>query len=277
MYHFAILSYLRALTKSPKATLPHKSSSLVATTATIGSEGLSTDPLQEPMPEEGDIEMPPNGLPQRTPEQARAAQHVADMMCNATHNRVVALEGELTRLRELFDDRWDTLRTENDHTQALLEQISERLSERLQMTDATDTRKKMIVDIIATIAGSSVATLLPKDALQQTMLQAVLEKQLVPMPTLEEVQSLWVEATAFLAGGSGSQTAPKHSRPNEGWQSMSKKPHTEQTSDECRYCHGHKKPGQSWQDHVADCTKAIKAEAEKKLALAAKLESKMQE
>ncbi|GIL60039.1 hypothetical protein Vafri_14662 [Volvox africanus] len=353
----------------------------------------------------------------------------------------------------------------------------------------------MIVDIIATIAGSSVATLLPKDALQQTTLQAVLEKQLVPAPTLEEVQSLWVEATAVLAGGSGSQTAPKHSRPNEvsptkrlphppkfsgkkdstiictrswfnvlmryfdlmhmdpfehieyfmtgkaqiwasdilemhrsgkkpltrdtlraafllqygdtqrntamaardrlhahehdmkptesvaeytqrfhdvlreakdmdkadqiswyikglvptlrgrcatddegkdwqdldkcilyatgqevrwkagkdksatvelkaatvttpkpkqpyqkrppprsqqGWQSISKKPRTEQTSDKpsgtkCRYCHGFKKPGQSWQDHVADCTKAIKAEAEKKLALAAKLESKMQE
>ncbi|GIL60259.1 hypothetical protein Vafri_14889, partial [Volvox africanus] len=105
---------------------------------------------------------------------------------------------------------------------------------------------------------------------------------LVPAPTLEEVQSLWVEATAVIAGGSGSQTAPKHSRPNEGWQSMSKKPRTEQTSDKpsgtkCRYCHGFKKPGQSWQDHVADCTKAIKAEAEKKLALAAKLESKMQE
>ncbi|GIL54177.1 hypothetical protein Vafri_9759 [Volvox africanus] len=282
MYHFATLSYLRALTKSPKATLPHKSSSLVKTTATIGSEGLSTDPLQEPMPEEGDVEMPPNGLPQRTPEQTRAAQHVTDTMRNATHNRVVALEGELTRLREIFDDRWDTLRTENDRTRALLEQISERLSERSQTTDATDTRKKMIVDIIATIAGSSVATLLPKDALQQTTLQAVVEKQLVPAPTLEEVQSLWVEATAVLAGGSGSQTAPKHSRPNEGWQSMSKKPRTEQTSDKpsgtkCRYCHGFKKPGQSWQDHVADCTKAIKAEAEKKLALAAKLESKMQE
>ncbi|GIL51457.1 hypothetical protein Vafri_7445 [Volvox africanus] len=250
MYHFATLSYLRALTKSPKATLPHKSSSLITTTATIGSEGLSSDPLQEPMPEEGDVEMPPHGLPQRTPEQTRAAQHVADTMRNATHNRVVTLEGELTRLREIFDDRWDMLRTENNRTRALLEQISERLSERSQTTDATDTRKKMIVDIIATIAGSSVATLLPKDALQQTTLQAVLEKQLVPAPTLKEVQSLWVEATAVLAGGSGSQTAPKHSRPNEGWQSMSKKPRTEQTSDKpsgtkCRYCHGFKKPGQS--------------------------------
>ncbi|GIL63126.1 hypothetical protein Vafri_17254 [Volvox africanus] len=231
------------------------------------------------MPAEGDVEMPPNGLPQRTPEQTRAAQHVTDTMRNATHNRVVALEGELTRLREIFDDQWDTLRTENDRTRAILEQISERLSERSQTTDVTDTRKKMILDIIATIAGSSVATLLPKDALQQTMLQVVLEKQLVPAPTLEEVQSLWVEATAVLAGGSGSQTAPKHSRPNE---SMSKKPRTEQTSDKpsgtkCRYCHGFKKPGQSWPDHVVDCTKAIKAEAEKNLALAAKLESKMQE
>ncbi|GIL49623.1 hypothetical protein Vafri_5867 [Volvox africanus] len=282
MYHFATLSYLRTLTKSSKATLPHKSNSIVKTTATIGSEGLSTDPPQAPMPEEGGVELPSNGLPQHTPEQARAAQHVADTMRNATHNRVVALEGELTRLREIFDDRWDTLRTENDRTQALLEQISERLLERSQTTDAADMRKKIIVDIITTIAGSSVATLLPKDVLQQTTLQAVLEKQLVPVPTLEEVQSLWVEATAVLAGGSGSQTAPKHSRPNEGWQSISKKPRTEQTSDKpsgtkCHYCHGFKKPGQSWPDHVVDCTKAIKAEAEKKLALAAKLESKMQE
>ncbi|GIL49622.1 hypothetical protein Vafri_5867 [Volvox africanus] len=215
MYHFATLSYLRTLTKSSKATLPHKSNSIVKTTATIGSEGLSTDPPQAPMPEEGGVELPSNGLPQHTPEQARAAQHVADTMRNATHNRVVALEGELTRLREIFDDRWDTLRTENDRTQALLEQISERLLERSQTTDAADMRKKIIVDIITTIAGSSVATLLPKDVLQQTTLQAVLEKQLVPVPTLEEVQSLWVEATAVLAGGSGSQTAPKHSRPNE--------------------------------------------------------------
>ncbi|GIL63426.1 hypothetical protein Vafri_17469 [Volvox africanus] len=149
--------------------------------------------------------------------------------------------------------------------------------------------KKAIVDIIATITGLSVATLQPKDALQQTKLQGVLElvpvptPQLVPVPTLEEVQSLWVEATAHLAGGSGSETtAPKNSRPSEGWQSISKKPRTEQTSDkpsgtQCHYCHGFKKPGQSWPDHVMDCTKAIKAEAEKKLALAAKLESKMQE
>ncbi|GLI70635.1 hypothetical protein VaNZ11_015544, partial [Volvox africanus] len=150
-------------------------------------------------------------------------------------------------------------------------------------SEAADSRKKAILDIISTIARSSIATLLPKDALQQTTLQAILEKHLVPVPTLEEVQSLWVEATAHLAGGSDSQTtAPKSSRPSEGWQSVSKKPRTDHTSDKppstrCRYCHGFKKPGQSWPDHVVDCSKAIKAEAEKKLALAARLESKMHE
>ncbi|GIL43695.1 hypothetical protein Vafri_1343 [Volvox africanus] len=89
----------------------------------------------------------------------------------------------------------------------------------------------------------------------------------------------WV---AWAITGSSMATLWANVAATPGWQSMSKKPRTEQTSDKpsgtkCRYCHGFKKPGQSWQDHVADCTKAIKAEAEKKLALAAKLESKMQE
>ncbi|GIL87722.1 hypothetical protein Vretifemale_15752 [Volvox reticuliferus] len=283
MYNFATLTYLRTISKPFKASLPHKSSSIVKTTATIGSEGLSNDPPQEPMADEGDVALPSNGLPQRTPEQTRAAQHVADTMRNATHNRVVALEGEFTRLKESFDDQMGAIRADSDRTRALLEQIFERLSERSQTSEAADSRKKAILDIIAMIAGSSVATLLPKDALQQTTLQAILEKHLVPVPTLEEVQSLWVEATAHLAGGSGSQTtAPKSSRPSEGWQSASKKPRTDQASDKpssnrCRYCHGFKKPGQSWPDHAVDCSKAIKAEAEKKLALAARLESKMQE
>ncbi|GIL85638.1 hypothetical protein Vretifemale_14170 [Volvox reticuliferus] len=280
MYNFATLTYLRTISKPSKALLPHKSSSIIKTAATIGSKGLSNDPLQEPMADEGDVALPSNGLPQRTPEQTRAAQHVADTMRNATHNRVVALEGEFTRLKELFDDQMGAIRADSDRTRALLEQIFEHLSERSQTSEAADSRKKAIMDIISTIAGSSVATLLPKDALQQTTLQ---EKHLVPVPTLEEVQSLWVEATAHLAGGSGSQTtAPKSSRPSEGWQSASKKPWTDQASDKpsgnrCRYCHGFKKPGQSWPDHAVDCSKAIKAEAEKKLALAARLESKMQE
>ncbi|GIL84890.1 hypothetical protein Vretifemale_13408 [Volvox reticuliferus] len=283
MYNFATLTYLRAISKPSKATLPHKSSNIVKTTATIGSEGLSNDPPQEPMADEGDVALPSNGLPQRTPEQTRAAQHVADTMRNATHNRVVALEGEFTCLKESLDDQMGAIRADSDRTRTLLEQIFERLSECPQASEVADSRKKAIVDIISTIAGSSVATLLPNDALQHTTLQAILEKHLVPVPMLEEVQSLWVEATAHLAGGSGSQTtAPKSSRPSEGWQSASKKPRTDQASEKpsgnrCRYCHGFKKPGQSWPDHVVDCSKAIKAEAEKKLALAARLESKMQE
>ncbi|GIL78484.1 hypothetical protein Vretifemale_7830, partial [Volvox reticuliferus] len=75
-----------------------------------------------------------------------------------------------------------------------------------------------------------------------------------------------------------------HPRSQQGWQSVSKKPRTEHPSDKsphggprCRNCRGFKKPGQSWADHAVDCAKAIKADAERKMALATKLESQMQE
>ncbi|GIL78483.1 hypothetical protein Vretifemale_7829, partial [Volvox reticuliferus] len=99
----------------------------------------------------------------------------------------------------------------------MFEQLSERMLERSQTTEAADLRKKTMVDVITTVASSSLIGLLSQDSLQQTALQAVLEKQLTPTPTLEEVKSLWESATmGAQPGGSGSQTtAPKTSRPSE--------------------------------------------------------------
>ncbi|GIL92383.1 hypothetical protein Vretimale_19838 [Volvox reticuliferus] len=286
MYQVCNLTYLRALANPYKKTLPNNKLSIVrTTTATSGSEDLGLDSHKERMGEDGEI-LSNAELPHRTPEQARAAQHVAETMRNATHNRVVALEGEVTKLRELMHDRLGSIDETNHRLFAMFEQLSERMLERSQTTEAADLRKKTMVDVITTVASSSLIGLLSQDSLQQTALQAILEKQLTPTPTLEEVKSLWESATmGAQPGGSGSQTtAPKTSRPSEGWQSVSKKPRTEHPSDKsphggprCRNCRGFKKPGQSWADHAVDCAKAIKADAERKMALATKLESQMQE
>ncbi|GIM03931.1 hypothetical protein Vretimale_8586, partial [Volvox reticuliferus] len=101
---------------------------------------------------------------------------------------------------------------------AMFEQLSECMLERSQTAEAADLQKKTMVEVITTVASSSLIGLLSTDSLQHTALQAILEKQMTPTPTLEEVKSLWESSATMGAqpGGIGSQTmAPKASRPSD--------------------------------------------------------------